>query len=722
MKRINFLFGIHNHQPVGNFDFVFQDAYEKSYLPFLEVMEKFPSIKVAIHFSGILLDWFKEHQPDIIPKVKNMVARDQLEVLTGGYYEPILNIIPEEDRIGQIKKLTATVEELFDVTPEGLWLAERGWEPTLPTSLVKAGVKFTITDDTHFKYAGLTDDQLTGYYITEDLGNSTFLFPISKKLRYTIPFEDPYVTIEYLRSIATEEGQNIVVYADDGEKFGVWPNTYHHVYTEKWLERFFQALEENNDWINIIHFNQAIDLLAPVGKIYLPTASYAEMMHWALFPDPFKAYEDFENYLKSKNMYEDVNIFVRGGFWRNFLAKYPEVNDIHKKMLYVSNKLWNLPKVKQQKAARAFDHLWAGQCNCPYWHGVFGGIYLSHIRDAVYENLIKAETIVDEISGKNFPSVELKDINVDGYKELIVETKTFNAYVNLNQGGKLYELDYKSLSKNILDTLTRRKEGYHEKLKNAVVIGTKWDSDKTTSIHDRIFAKEPDLLSDLHYDFYNRKSYIDHFLGEGTTLDSFASSQYKEDGDFINSPYELVKKTIGKEKVTCSIQRLGKICYHGRHEQIRLTKKMIFFNNEGKIITDYTLSNSTDKPIDLWFGIEFNFGLQAGHAKDRFYYSREGALEEGYLDTRAIIENEQFIGLKDLWRRLDITLEIDRDSSIWRFPIETISLSEAGFEKVYQSSVLFPNWKIKLAQEWHVKITQNISVVGNAEDKMEQYG
>ena len=129
MKCINFLFGIHNHQPIGNFDFVFQDAYEKSYLPFLEVLEKFPSIKMAIHFSGILLDWLKENQPNLIKKVKHMVDRGQLEVMTGGYYEPILSIIPEEDRVGQIRKLTETVKELFNFAPEGMWLAERIWEP-----------------------------------------------------------------------------------------------------------------------------------------------------------------------------------------------------------------------------------------------------------------------------------------------------------------------------------------------------------------------------------------------------------------------------------------------------------------------------------------------------------------------------------------------------------------------------------------------------------------
>ena len=275
----------------------------------------------------------------------------------------------------------------------------------------------------------------------------------------------------------------------------------------------------------------------------------------------------------------------------------------------------------------------------------------------------------------------------------------------------MIELDYKPLAKNVIDTMTRRREGYHGKLKNAVVTGSESEADKTASIHDLVVAKEPDLLSHLHYDFYNRKSYIDHFLNESTTLDSFSSSQYGEDGAFVNQPYELIKRTSSKEKVVLTLKRIGNVWYHGRQEQIALTKKMNFFNNEGKIITEYTITKHSSKTINLWFGIEFNFGLQAGHAEDRFYYSQNGALKEKYLDSKAIMENARFIGMKDLWRGLDIQIETDRESSIWRFPIETISLSEAGFEKVYQSSVIFPNWKINLNQKWQMTVIQRISVI-----------
>ena len=113
----------------------------------------------------------------------------------------------------------------------------------------------------------------------------------------------------------------------------------------------------------------------------------------------------------------------------------------------------------------------------------------------------------------------------------------------------------------------------------------------------------------------------------------------------------------------------------------------------------------------MWFGIELNYGLQAGHAEDRFYYSRNGVLKEKYLNSTGILDNSKFIGMKDLWRKLDIQLNIDQESDVWRFPVETISQSEEGFEKVYQSSVLFPNWKITLNKKWRVSITQNFSVI-----------
>ena len=231
-----------------------------------------------------------------------------------------------------------------------------------------------------------------------------------------------------------------------------------------------------------------------------------------------------------------------------------------------------MKKLSSDKYDKAFDFLWSGQCNCSYWHGVFGGLYLIHLRDAIYSSLIKAESLVDEAENKKFPFVETFDLDVDGYEEVIVETKLYNAYISLNNGGMIYELDYKPVSKNILDTMTRRKEGYHEKLKYAVSPGAETSEDNTASIHDLVLTKEPDLYSKLFYDFYERKSFIDHFLAYDTTLESFASAQYQEVGDFINNPYTYTQKINNKNKIEIELIRDGHIEINGNSEPLRIIK------------------------------------------------------------------------------------------------------------------------------------------------------
>jgi len=97
------------------------------------------------------------------------------------------------------------------------------------------------------------------------------------------------------------------------------------------------------------------------------------------------------------------------------------------------------------------------------------------------------------VLGTKFPLIEKMDLNVDGYDEILVETTHYNAYIHPGKGAHIYELDHKPTMKNVLDTMTRRREGYHNKLDQAVVPGSEKPEDKTASIHDLILAKEPDL-------------------------------------------------------------------------------------------------------------------------------------------------------------------------------------------------------------------------------------
>ncbi|HQH46921.1 MAG TPA: 4-alpha-glucanotransferase, partial [Candidatus Aminicenantes bacterium] len=149
-----FLFGVHNHQPVGNFGWVFDQAAADCYLPFLRALKGHPRVKISAHYSGPLLEDFAARRGEAWDLLAELTARGQMELLGGGFYEPILPIIPEADRRGQIEMMSDYLEKHFGRRPRGIWLTERVWEPHLPSTLARAGIEYTLLDENHFQAAG----------------------------------------------------------------------------------------------------------------------------------------------------------------------------------------------------------------------------------------------------------------------------------------------------------------------------------------------------------------------------------------------------------------------------------------------------------------------------------------------------------------------------------------------------------------------------------------
>jgi alpha-amylase len=239
---IRLLWAIHDHQPVGNFEFIFERAFERAYSPFIEVLERHPRIRISLHFSGILLDWLEANKPDYISKLKGLVHSGQIEILGGAHYEPILAMLTDADREGQVRKLSDSIKRVFGEAPRGMWLAERVWEPGLVASLARAGIEYVLLDGSHFKMVGKTEADMDGYFLTEDQGESLALFPIHDAVRDWIPFRPVEEVVAGLRQL-NRPGEVQIVFGDDGEKFGDWPHTYETVYENGWLERFFSAME-----------------------------------------------------------------------------------------------------------------------------------------------------------------------------------------------------------------------------------------------------------------------------------------------------------------------------------------------------------------------------------------------------------------------------------------------------------------------------------------------
>src|SRR3990172_5458870 len=225
------------------------------------------------------------------------------------------------------------------------------------------------------------------------------------------------------------------------------------------------------------------------------------MMEWSPPAHQAALYERLTHALADKDE-QDVLSFMRGGFWRNFLVKYPEINAMQKKMMLVHDKVWSMADAESRE--RALRELWKGQCNCPYWHGVFGGIYLTHIRAAVFEHLIKAENAAEATLDSGRLIARIEDYDKDGREEAILESRTQNLYLRLSDGGSLVEWDHRGKNFNLACTLTRRFEGYHELLTVPSLeaeVGDTAFSATTKTIHDGIRSKQQDIDRYLAYDW-----------------------------------------------------------------------------------------------------------------------------------------------------------------------------------------------------------------------------
>lgn len=637
MNKINFLMGLHCHQPVDNFGSVFKEAYDKSYEPFLSVLERHPKIKLSLHYSGSLLDWIAKEKPEFLARIKTLIERHQVEILAGGYFEPILTMIPPEDAKGQIQMLMQAIRKRLGFDTKGIWLAERVWGSELCPIFQDLGIKYTILDDFHLRRSGVKDSEVFARYRVK--GPDDFsVFASLKKLRYTMPFREPEVTINFLMELAKDTRDRFVTFADDCEKFGFWPRTYDWVYRKGWLERFFTTLEES-DWIRTMTFSEALRECAPHGEIEIPHSSYAEMNQWC------------------------------GGDFNNFFKKYPESDLMRKRMIYVSR------KVNDGSSEKAKQELYKSQSNCAYWHGVFGGFYTNFLRQGVYRHIIKAENILAGENAKN----EVKTIKFEnGAKEVICARNEFLAlYIDPHYAGSIFEVDYRPFPYNLVNTVSRRYEPYHGKITrrrrvDIDEIKKKVDEDEPVDLYEVLGVREPNLKRFLNYDSYRKFSCICHVMDLKASLSDFIRSRHmgrEGDGLFGSHDYNI------EDKETSSVINL-----QGKNGTLKINK-CIILERGADILMKFHLENISSRPVRLIFGIEFNWSME-----DRRFLRNS--------QTRRVRK----ISLADKVSGLRIEHTFASPVDLWSFPVYTLNETERGLGKTFQEISLLFNRKLVLKE------------------------
>lgn len=638
MKKVSLLFGIHMHQPVDNFDCAVEKAIDKAYMPFFETMVKYPEFHFSLHCSGWLLQKIIVEYPKLFTLMQELTEKGSIEWLSGAFYEPILTSISSCDRKKQIEKLSNFIFTNFGQKPKGLWLAERVWDASLVKDIKEVGLEYVMVDDYHLRSNGLIGDNLNGYYETEESAERLALFPISKDLRYALPFLEVDQAIEKIISGKDEESSAAIMF-DDAEKFGLWPKTDEWVYTKEWLVKFVETLLKNPQ-ITTKHYSTYKEENRSLGLVYLDNASYEEMGEWSLELSQLKTFKKLQEHQGSYTL--------KGGIWKNFFIKYSESNYLHKRMLALS-------KEQESFDEAMLDSLYRLQTNDVFWHGAFGGLYLPSLRDNAYKYLLEIEAK----KSKKKLTYERKDIDLDGYDELKVTTSALSMVISCKNGAQVVEFGSLESLFNWQNTLMRREEIYHYSHEEK---SSPNNESGIATIHQQEESLSDAMRDELIFDWHAKNSFIEHYAKEAFTLENFKQLTFQELGDFANQPFYLKKRKFRRE---------GGIYLDGEKYDASLQKRYKFSNKRVSLKSKF----STQYREVLYFAQEFN--LHFAHSQQVTFNGEP--IENGWsaigIDSITIVDD---------FTKKRLILKTEQKCNVFAIPLKTVSKSENGFESIVQ--------------------------------------
>jgi hypothetical protein len=666
MSSISLVFGTYNHQPDGTSPERFETVYQRAYKPFLSLLYKFPRIHTVLHYCGSLFEWMEDQHPEFIMLLKEMIRRKQVELLGGGYHAPILPLIPDGDKLGQIEKMSTFIRTTFGTRPRGSWLAECVWEPTLARILSNSGIEYTFLDDHHFHVAGVQELDCYQPYRTEDQGKAVTVFPLHLGLQAMVPSGSAEDLLSALRAVAVRGERQIAVILVPGETLAEGQGAAGMYKEGGWLPRFFQRLEENRDWLHPINPRYRPEVLRPQGRLYFPCLSSMETMNSALSLARQRVCQEISKRVRRP----ENSIYLQRGFFRQFLTRYPEVGLLYSRLMY-THVLVNQIRGDKYKKKAALNELWKGQTGAVYWHGRCGGAYSNNLRKAAYRAFNEAEKITRN-AGMFMSSIIATDYDMDGEEEYLYQGRVLNAFVH-SHGATLLELDYLPKSWNYLDTIARWPEHYHR---------YKYEG----------------------CDWYMRKGFIDHFFAPSTTLEKFDRMSYQEMGDFINRPFRIEELKREQRKVV--LTRHGQVRVRRKNNPITLSKSYSF--KENGIDLGIVIHNRGTQPVELWYGSELNLSLAGYEDATLTVQSEEKETPMG--SEAADLGEVKGVRVYDNVNGVQIAFGADREFSLWSLPVYTMSYVGDSLRKMYQSSCFLSQWDLKLQPDQRDELKVSIDL------------
>ncbi|WP_162274677.1 alpha-amylase/4-alpha-glucanotransferase domain-containing protein [Verrucomicrobium sp. GAS474] len=687
MKKVTLAWAVHFHQPPGNFREVLETYASRTCTPFLAMLARHPQIRLSLHFSGVLLKYLKEHRPDLIATLGELVRRNQVELLGGGFYEPIWSLIPPADAVAQLRKMSDWVQDEFACIPKGAWLPESVWEPRFVEILHQAGYEYALLEDTLFEAVGWKRAQLFRGFSVPHLNNRTVLFPYHRIWSRQIPTEGVREIKAAFNQLSNRPDEQIVTLAQSGDLYAaesIHSGGHGHaaprhlpVYGSEGtigaFEEWLLYLESERHWIEMAHFGEVARRRWPVAA---PASGAAEGLEACVLNTVARREYDAARAELQKRFDGDrfVNYF-RGGNWAGFLGKYAEARLMLHRLLWLRGEVDKLPPGQVKARATALEALLCAEEHTTFWHARTGGVYANYLRDAVYQRLLEAEKALHSQDRKETPKENQVDYDGDGHDEVLLRSRDASALVIPQYGGSLCEYAFLPTAYNLANTFRRRVEVYHD----------------TTRIETQI------------EDWYERRLFQDHFVPTNTAPSAFKNNTFVEHGDFVNQPYEIVQTENDRNASMVVLERQGGL-YFGRERRALTCRKVFKMENPGRLTVDYTLTNKGDLPTDLFFVSEVNYTCLSGDSPERLI---QVGNQPFICGADFAIPKPEGWTISDTSRKLLWKWTVTPGADLWHHPIHTARspLPHAPGEGLprtewdYQGSAFQIVWPLRLKQK-----------------------
>ncbi len=671
MSRVKLIFGTCNTVPSGESEYLFEDAYQKAFKPFLTAIYNHPEMKSTLFYAGPLLEWLEKGHPEFHTVLSELMSKKSIEILGGGYWEPMLPLVPAPDRVGQIEVMTTYLRKKFGKRSRGSWITGQVWEAHLASSLKASGMDYVFLTERAFP--AVPGFRPESPVIAEDQGKTIVIFPVMESLADRFLKVPPEHILDSLRTLEPSEDREVVVSLIlNGQSLG-GDGTHSVCYGEKWLERFFEAVHNSRDWLECVHPGQYIrNAHFSREKMYIPGPTYDSLMRWSRLDHQINSTQLTAGNARigeTKIAAESAN--RPKPFYREFLAKYRESSLLYAKMMHIEV-LTNQLRGDKYRKKNAKEELWRGQEHYAYWHGPTGGIYNSRLRHAAYSALIEAEKATRE-RGIFKAALSSVDFDMDGDKEFLYNGLSFNAYVH-TIGGALFELDYLPVSRNYLATFSRYPEDYH-----------------------------PPATREQGYDTYPRHAFLDHILDPEDGPESFERSSYRQRSAFPGKRY--TPRDVVRDQPKVSLSCRGPV--NGGGDVLEIHKTYKFRRNTLEV--DYILTNLTPRTLSFPWGTEINLALSDDPDLRSVYLNADepGLIEAPERGRDTDVESWTIL---DGERDVMMSFQISEPGELWRFPVFADYRVGRDLRRNYQSSFFMPRWHVELPPlEKHAyKITARI--------------